>query len=167
MSTHTAPVGIKLILDALNDRRSLVDEVNFLGRFRNTARHQVFRDAWRALIDTYCVARSQGMFTRAVMADPAQAAFLAHSRDHMILMIGEADDRNEPELDQMLCYLVGALDAYAPHMTSVRYVAPPPATREPLPVQIVGQPSTTSVQTVERDSQDEITRTLTITQPVT
>lgn len=165
MST-TAPAGIKLILDAINERRSVMAEVNFVAQFRNTARHQVFRDATVALIDTYDRIKSQGMMTRAEIHHPEMAKFLAYSREHMGLLMGQADDQNDPELDHMLGYLVKVVETLSPYIRNAQYIAPPAQSVQPLPVHIVSQPATASVQTVERDAHDEITRTVTITQPV-
>lgn len=165
MST-TAPTGIKLILDAINDRRSITTEINFLAKFRNTERHQVFRDAAQALVDVYARIQSTGLMRVAEIQNPDMAKFLAHSREHMALLIGQADDRNDPELDHMLGCLVKIIEVFTPNLSEARYVPPPAQQVQPLPVHIVSQPATASVQTVERDVHDEITRTVTITQPV-
>ncbi len=70
-----------------------------------------------------------------------------------------------PEADyaatlQTIC---AAVRACAPLLTRAE---PAPAAPQPLPVQIVGMPSTRSVQTVERDADQEIVQTVTTTAPL-
>ena len=164
----TSGIGADLIMRSVNERQSTAHEINFLARFRKTRQRRAFVEAAQTLIHITDELKRHGFLQKVAGLSPTQMDFLEHSREHLFLLFSDLDERDDPQLDVMLSGLCRFVDACAPAITRVAMPAPPPPPPvAPLPVQIVGMPATTAVQVVERDDDDEITRTVTVTQPHT
>lgn len=164
----TTGMGSELIVRSVNERQSTADEINFLARFRKTRQRRAFVEAAQTLIHIADQLKRHGFLEKVAGLSPTQMDYLEHSREHLFLLFSDLDERDDPQLDGLLTSLCMFVDACAPCISRVSMPTPPPPPPvAPLPVHIVGMPATTAVQMVERDDNEEITRTVTVTQPHT
>lgn len=168
---HRSNIGENLTREAIaagaeDDLRTLVDQ---LYSVRNAA-PDWFMGSLSVMIDVFLVARSSGCSV--VAADPEIDQFLRGSRERMILNLMLAvNSRNDNDLlKRQTNALISTINQLLRAGASYQFNAQPMASEQsagpfqitvlPAPVTINAFPSQ-AIQTVERDSQNEIVATVT------
>lgn len=155
--------GAHAVVNAIQEGRCLGKEMTFLAKFIRTGQTPIFNGAVAALLSAALAVRDSGQLQQ-FADDDLNEFFFGKDFARMGLELSETYHDDPARYERLLSYMAGIVNTYR---HTLRLSMPDgtvtPANPNVLDVRIVGVPTTTSIQSVERDEADEITRTLTIT----